>query len=111
MDIIFCKTKLKNICNDEDLCRKAFGDTRAKLLRRRLDDLRAAANLQDMKYLPGSCHELKGNLDGKLAISLDGPYRLIFAVANDPQPKKQDGGLNWDGVTRIEILGVEDYHG
>ena len=43
-------------------------------------------------------------------MDLDHPYRLIFRPANDPIPKKADGGIDWSAVTIIEILGVEDTH-
>jgi proteic killer suppression protein len=45
-----------------------------------------------------------------LAVYLDGPWRLIFEPANDPVPKKPDGGLDWTQVTVIRILEVRDYH-
>ena len=57
------------------------------------------------------CHELKGNREGKLAVNLGHPYRLIFEPANNPIPRKPDGGLDWTGVTAIRVLTVEDYHG
>src|SRR5580692_11299032 len=79
---------------------------RAKLLRRRLDDLRAAACLEVMRMLPGRCHELKGDRAGELSLDLDGPYRLIIRPANDPVPRKQDGGLDWKGVTIVILVGV-----
>lgn len=83
----------------------------AKLIRRRLDELRAASTLEDIRSLPQTrCHELKGNRAGQLSVDLNHPYRLIFKVAHDPTPRKTDGGLDWSKVTTILILGVEDTH-
>lgn len=111
MDIIFKDEDFEEECNKEALLRKRHGTQRAKLLRRRLDDLRAAVNLGEMRRLPGRCHELKGNRAGQLiSLDLDGPYRLIFEVANNPIPLKTDGGLDWIQVTSIKILEVEDTH-
>lgn len=31
-------------------------------------------------------------------------------AANNPLPQKADGGLDWNGVTMIRILGIEDTH-
>jgi len=45
-----------------------------------------------------------------LAVYLDGPWWLIFEPANDPVPKKLDGGLDWTQVTVIRILEVRDFH-
>jgi hypothetical protein len=39
---------------------KAYGKIWVPKINLRLDDLQAAANLQEFKTLPGRCHELKG---------------------------------------------------
>ncbi|MFP4441147.1 MAG: hypothetical protein ACLFVO_28250 [Chloroflexaceae bacterium] len=44
-------------------------------------------------------------------MDLDHPYRLLFVPANDPIPRKDDGGLDWASITAIEIIEVEDTHG
>jgi len=112
MDILFQDQKLEKVCNNESLLVQKCGPKRAKLLRRRLDDLKAIDNLEVLRSLPQmSCHELKGNREGTLAVNLDHPYRLIFEPANDPIPKKPDGGLDWTCITVIRVLTVEDYHG
>jgi plasmid maintenance system killer protein len=111
MEILFQDQKLEKICNNQSLLVKKHGSARAKILRRRLDDLRAVENLEVMHLIPkGRCHELKGNRKGELAIDLDGPYRLIFEPANNPVPIKSDGGLDRTKVTVIRVLAVEDYH-
>ncbi len=110
MNIIFKNKSFEKECNRHELLVRRHGQHRAKLIRRRLDDLRAAANLDVMRNLPGHCHELKGNRTGQVSIDLDGPYRLIFRVANDPVPAKEDGGLDWTQVTAIKIICLEDTH-
>lgn len=89
---------------------RRHGANRAKLIRRRLDDLKAATCLEVMRSLPGRTHELRGVRSGQLSIDLDGPYRLIFEPANVPPPVKQDGGLDWAAITAIRLLGVADTH-
>jgi len=111
MDILFKTNKLQKECNDHKALIRTHGPLRAKLIRRRLDELRAADSLEDMKHLPQArCHELKGNKAGQLSLDLNHPYRLIFRPANEPMPQKPDGGLNWIKVTTIEIIGLEDTH-
>jgi proteic killer suppression protein len=84
---------------------------RAKLLERRLKAFRIAENLEEIRFLPQvRCHELKGDRQGTLSVDLDHPYRLIFEPADDPVPRKSDGGLDWTQVTAIRILAVENYH-
>lgn len=92
------------------LARK-YGPDNAKRIRRRLDDLAAAPNLETMRTLPGRCHELTGDLLGLLALDLKHPSRLLFEPAHDPVPTKMDGGLDWAAVTAVRMLKVEDYHG
>ncbi len=74
-------------------------------------ELSAATTLSEISNLPPPrCHELKGNKQGQLSVDLDHPYRLLFIVADDPIPQAPDGGLKWDEVTEIEIVGIKDTH-
>ena len=110
MELVFATTRFEKACNASRELVKTFGPQRAKVLRRRLDQLRAADNLEVMRTLPGRCHELTADRKGMLSLDLDGPFRLIFEPAEDPPPVKPDGGLAWELVTAIRILGVEDTH-
>ncbi|MEO0013676.1 MAG: hypothetical protein RLZZ535_2065 [Cyanobacteriota bacterium] len=110
MDIVFKNQKFKKECNNQRLLQKQHGQIRAKRIRQRLDDLRAADVLEDMRNLPGRCHELRGDRAGQLSLDLDHPYRLIFEPANEPIPIKPDGGIDWKKVTAIKIIGVDDTH-
>jgi proteic killer suppression protein len=110
VNIQFADQKLAKEANDAKLLRRRHGDQRARLIRRRLDELRAAQTLEEMRSLPAArCHELRGNRAGQLAVNLDQPYRLIFTPA-PPIPAKADGGMDWARVTAILVLGVENYH-
>lgn len=110
MEIQFKTGKLRKSCTDAKVMMKTHGPKRAKILRRRFDQLLAAPTLEVMRGLPGNCHELSGNRVGTLAIALDGPYRLIFEPAGNPRPQLEDGGLDWQGVTAVRVLEVENYH-
>ena len=110
MDIIFTNNRLKKLCNDKTRLVRQLGADRANRVQKRLDDLNAASTLEDMRNLPGRCHELKGDRAGQLSLDLDHPHRLIFIPANDPIPLKEDGGLSWSEVTAVEILAIEDTH-
>jgi plasmid maintenance system killer protein len=110
VNIRFVNAKFADDCNDFKRLVRRFNLQRAKLTRRRLDDLRAAANLEVMRNLPGRCHELKADRNGQLSLDLDGPYRLIFRPDHDPIPVKDDGGLDWSQVTTVVVLEVVDTH-
>jgi plasmid maintenance system killer protein len=110
VDILFQNRKLEKICNSDSLLKQTYGIVCSKKIRRRLDEFRAAENLEVLRSLPQvRCHELKGNREGTLAVDLEHPQRLIFESANDPIPRKPDGGLDWMGITAIRVLSVEDY--
>lgn len=115
MNISFKNNKLAKSFNEGPQLVKIHGSLRAKKIRIRMTELRAANSLKDLwppKSLPGRCHELtEGKRSGQLSVDLDYPYRLIFAPDHDPVPKLDDGGLDWSQVTAITILGVEDTHG
>lgn len=111
VDIAFQTEQLAKLCNESKALRRKYGAEGEKLVRRRLDDLRAAPSLAAMAKLPAArCEELKGNRAGELSVRLHGGYRLIFRPGHDPVPRKPDGGLDWTAVTVATILGIEDYH-
>ena len=110
VNIVFGTTQLKKACNSDKQMGKKWGTNGAKRLRRRLDDLRAAPNLEAMRRLPGRCHELTGNRSGQLSIDLVHPLRLILEPVGNPAPRKADGGLDWEAVTAIRVVGVLDTH-
>lgn len=97
-------------CESDRSGTKRFGAARWQLIRRRLASVLAAPTLADMANVPGHCHPLTGRRHGQFAISLDGPFRLVFEPANDPVPTLADGGIDRAAVTHIRILEVVDYH-
>ena len=111
MQVSFTDERLAVSCSDSRKRKSIHGINRGKKIGIRLDDLKAAESLQDMRSLPGKCHELKGDRSGTLALPLDGLYRLIIEPDHDPLPMKEDGGLDWHQVTRVTVIRIEDYHG
>lgn len=114
MNIIFSTGAFRRICNEHRLAVRRFGERQARLLRQRLAELRAATVLADLdpRRLPGPrCHELRGNMAGRFSVDLVHPYRLIFEPADQPIPRKPDGGLDWARITGVRILRVTDTHG
>ena len=110
MDIQFRSDKLAKECNSTKLLLRVHGEARAKLIRRRLDALRAAVVLDDLRNTPGRLHELKGDRKGQFSFDLDGPYRLLFVANQNPVPARPEGGIDWTRITAVTILGVEDTH-
>lgn len=110
MEIYFRTNKLKKICSVEKKGVRTLGPICAQKLRDRLADLLAATCLEDMRPLPGRCHELKGDRKGQLTVDLEQPHRLVFVPNYDPAPQKDDGGLDWSAVEAILIIDIEDTH-
>ena len=114
MDVVFSSKKLNKQLSEEKVMVRVHGRRRCDLLKVILTQLRAAPNLGVFAppySPPHRCHELKGNKKGVLSVDLDHPYRLLFRPINDPVPMREEGGLDWSGITAIEITGVEDTHG
>jgi len=111
MDIAFKQDLLRKCANDHRYARRKLGPIRAKKYLLRLQQMHDAVCLEDLHNLPQiDIHELTANRKGQLACNLDHPYRLILVPAHDPIPTKEDGGLDWNRVTAVIVLGIEDYH-
>ena len=110
--VIYFKTKrLQKICSNTNESIKKLGSKMARKLQQRLMELKAASCLADIsKVPPPRYHQLSGDRGGQLSVDLEHPYRLLFILANDPIPAKQDGGLDWAKVTEIEIVEIVDTH-
>lgn len=110
MEISYKSRKLEKQLTDPKEMVKSFGQL-ARKVNQRLKDLTDADNLAVIKTIPAArCHELKGDRIGELAVDVSRNYRLIFEPRYEPIPKKDDGGLNWEEVTKIQINEIEDYH-
>jgi plasmid maintenance system killer protein len=111
MEIYFRTRRLKKLCSKGAVAKKELGVKMASKLQQRLMELSAAETLADISKLPPArCHELTGDRKGQLSVDLEHPYRLLFVPANKPVPKEEDGGLDWEQVTEIEIIGIVDIH-
>ena len=110
MNITFKQKKLREYANNDRLAVQKLGVRRAKLFKVRLDDLRAATTLEDIRHLPGHFHELVGNRKGQWACDLDQPYRLIFEPHELPVPVNEHGQYIWFEIKGIEVIEIEDYH-
>ena len=101
---------MQTSCSSERAAARRWGEN-APLLLTRLAMLVAAERLGDLVGAPGKLHALTGNRAGQFALSLRGPHRLIFAIADDPIPTLPDGGVNLAEVRSVLILEVAQYHG
>jgi plasmid maintenance system killer protein len=110
VEISYKSKKLEMQLTDPREMVKSFGQM-ARKVNQRLKELTDADTLAIMRTIPAArCHELTGDRKGELAVDVSGNYRMVFKPNHNPNPKKNDGGLNWDEVTKIQINEIEDYH-
>jgi proteic killer suppression protein len=109
VEITFATRRAQRFFESEKELRRAHGDRCAKKIMARLADLRAAAALEELRRLPGGCHELDGDRRGQLALELEGGKRLIFAPTAS-EVRREDGGLDWRLVEAVRVIEVVDYH-
>ncbi len=110
MEISYKSRKLEKQLTDPRELARSFGQLAGKI-KMRLKNLKDVDNLAMMRTIAAArCHELSGNRKGELAVDVSGNYRMIFRPLHDPMPKKEDGGLNWEEVFKIQIIEIEDYH-
>ena len=111
MHILFKTKQLEKIFATEKALVKKFGTAIARIIIMRRTLLEAAPTL---KYVPiekpTRRHQLENNRHEQFSVDLKHRHRLIFQVANDPIPRKEDGGIELDLVTAIIIIEVIDYH-
>ena len=91
--------------------KKHLGAKCASKLMQRMMELQAADTLSDISYLPPArCHELSGDRAGQFSVDVEHPYRLLFIPINDPLPLREDGGIDREKVTEIQIIEIQDTH-
>ncbi|MFM2058903.1 MAG: hypothetical protein RLY71_3288 [Pseudomonadota bacterium] len=108
MEIRFKDKTVRELCEKRATAVKKLGDVVARKLRTRLDDLEAAGTVGEL--VAGRPHPLKGDRLGQFAVDLAGGWRLVFSPANDPMPRRPDGGTDWTQVTIVCIDYIGDYH-
>ena len=84
MEIRFRTRKLEKQYTDHREGERAYGRDVAHRYIQRVNIIKAAKNLDELKRLPGlRCHMLRGKRQGQWAIRLTGFYRLIFTLEGE----------------------------
>lgn len=108
MKVKFKSFQLDKLCANRKALVRKYGQPVADKVEARLFQLRSVATLEEMRYLPGGCHELKVDRKGELAVKLHGGFRLTFRPGNSPAGER--AGLDWSSVNEVIVTGIEDYH-
>ena len=87
---------------------------RPKLSRTIMIRMSVLSNARSLDLVPETpperCHQLRARRKGQFAVDLDKSCRLVFKPNHDRTPRLDDGSIDLNGVTAIEILEVTDYH-
>lgn len=110
MEVEYSSNRLKKQLSSPGDIKKSFGNM-AKKVASRLDDIAASDNLSILCQIPAAnCHPLTGDRIGQWALDISGNFRMIFEIANNPIPLKEDKSVDKILVTIIEIVEITDYH-
>jgi plasmid maintenance system killer protein len=111
MEIHFHSRKLQTICNSKEETIRRWGAVRAKAVRRRLKQLKAARCLSVMNSIPGQAFRiLKGTRKGELAVDAEYPLRLIFVPTQRRNIQAGDGHVDPGKVSAITVLEITEYN-
>lgn len=110
MKISYQNNKLEKQLSSGSEIKKAFG-MNAKKVAQRMSEIEASPNLAVLMQIPAArCHRLKGDLEGEWAVSISPNHRLLFMIADNPVPRKDNGEIDTILVKEIKIITTTDYH-
>ncbi|MBP0635187.1 hypothetical protein [Cupriavidus sp. AcVe19-6a] len=105
IQLAFQNEKLRQICESSVSAKRRLGEEAARSLRTRLADLRASASPVDMVDLGFAVFDAGSDI--QIFVYIDGGYAVTATVNNRPEPRLEDGQLDWKRVTRLKILSIE----
>jgi len=83
MDVEFQQNQNKKLYENHKKLFRKYGKQRAEVIIKRINELEAAKDLNDISLLPQTWfHALMGNYEGCYSVDLKHPYRLIFNPLN-----------------------------
>lgn len=108
MELAFECKELRALCEIKLLGIERFGDELAFNFRARLDDVGAAIGFSDILLgEPQIIHEPELNIH-VLKISIGKTSKLVFAANHINNPLADDNTIDWNRVTRVRLLKIED---
>lgn len=110
MKLEFKSKKLKKLCEDPKIAQIELGPQIGIKLTLRVNEFRAAKNLNDIakNSAVNGFHPLSGDRKNEFAVTLKEPHRLVFSINNE-ETNLED--LTYNDIEFIKIEEVIDYHG
>ena len=79
MQVEYKSKEIKKVCTNASVATKKYGSHMAELIQQRIDQIRAAENVEELiQFRIGRCHALSGNRKKQYAMDLVHTQRLIF---------------------------------
>jgi plasmid maintenance system killer protein len=111
MEVSFQNKKLEKLLTTEKEILKTYGPDNGKRIQRKLIQLAAVANLEELSQLPATrLHPHTGDRKGLLSLDVKHPFRLMIKPDYESPPLKKDGDLDWSAVTKVKIVEIIDPH-
>jgi len=108
LELAFSSVQLRIICENESHAKKELGSEVALVLKRRLADLAAAKSIQDL--VVGDLRYLDGLNKNQMTIDLCDGHRLVFSANHPTNLATSTHELNWQKVSRLKLLRIENEH-
>lgn len=110
MNIFYRRNKLEKQLSNASEIKRAFG-VLAKRISQRKTEIEDSDTLAILMQIPAAkCHPLTADKRGQWSVHISGNFRIIFEIADNPIPLRDDGSVDTESVKRIYIIDIEDYH-
>jgi len=111
VELSFRNSKLAKVLNSERETLREYGQDNGRRIKLRLTNIRDAATLEELSRIPQTrVHQLIGNRNEQISVDIKHPYRLILVCNHDETPRKEDGGLDWARITKVQLIEIVDTH-
>jgi len=111
VELSFRNNKLTKLLNSEREILRTYGADNGRRIMLRLSNIRDAATLEELSKVPQTrVHELKADRNEQISVDAKHPYRLILVCNHDEKPRKDDGGMDWVRITKVQLIEIIDTH-
>ena len=104
LELSFETKLLRQLCEKEVKAKMKFGEIQAGKLKRRLADLHASENVNDL--IVGNPRILAGSDNQQYILDIDSEISLIFCANHITNPLSESGQIDWSKVSRIKIMEI-----
>lgn len=111
MEFGFRQAREQALFCDPVRLRRKYGSDCARKIERRIAQMRASSSLEMLCRLPQArCHQMVADRAEQFSLDLEHPLRMIVEVADDPVPRRKDGGIDRVRVSRLAFVEIIDTH-